>query len=105
MMGYQHQGMMNYGPHGHGGMGVPPGVMGGMGPPQGGPPGHGPSGQGSNMEKKIENYSFTLNNVLGKGSSGTVYKGKNDLTNTKVAIKCVDQRTLITEYAKELIRS
>lgn len=90
----------------------PPGMMGypmgAHGPPHGGPPGMhhgGPPGGNNMMEKKIDNWSFSLNNVLGKGSSGTVYKGKNDKTGNSVAIKCVDQRTLITDYAKELIRS
>lgn len=34
----------------------------------------------SEMRKKIENYSFALNNLIGKGYSSTVYKGTDDLT-------------------------
>jgi serine/threonine protein kinase len=38
----------------------------------------------------VENYSFSLKAVIGKGSSATVYLGKNEPTNSLVAIKVID---------------
>lgn len=35
----------------------------------------------------IENFSYGLNDLIGKGYSSKVYKGKNDLTYELVAIK------------------
>ena len=34
----------------------------------------------NDIRKKIENYSFSLSDRIGKGYSSTVYKGRNDLT-------------------------
>ena len=39
------------------------------------------------MEKKIGNYTYFENNLLGKGAFGTVYEGVNLITKQKVAIK------------------
>ncbi len=55
--------------------------------------------------KKIENYSFSLQNVIGKGSSGTVYLGKNEVNSQPVAIKVIDLKTINNEYAFNLVVS
>lgn len=34
------------------------------------------------FRKKIENYSFLMNDRIGKGFSSIVYRGLNDLTST-----------------------
>lgn len=44
--------------------------------------------------KKIENYSYGLNDVIGKGYSSQVYKGRNDTNDTPVAIKVIDLKML-----------
>lgn len=40
--------------------------------------------------KKIKNYSYFLNDVIGKGYSSTVYTGINEHTSEKVAIKVIE---------------
>jgi hypothetical protein len=40
--------------------------------------------------KKIKNYSYFLNDVIGKGYSSTVYTGINEHTGEKVAIKVIE---------------
>lgn len=44
--------------------------------------------------KKIEGYSYGLNDVIGKGYSSHVYKGRNDDNNHPAAIKVIDLRML-----------
>ncbi len=52
--------------------------------------------------KKIENYSYGLNDVIGKGYSSQVYKGRNDNNGTyiflsidiPVAVKVIDLKML-----------
>ena len=39
-------------------------------------------GQFNDIRKKIENYSFCLNDRIGRGYSSIVYKAKNDITGT-----------------------
>ena len=43
-------------------------------------------------------YQINYNRVLGKGSSGIVYKGYNIQTREEVAIKCVDINKLKDPY-------
>jgi hypothetical protein len=54
-------------------------------------------------DKQIENYVFSLNACIGKGSSGTVYLGKNTITEQIVAIKVIDLHSLKTEYAIKML--
>lgn len=44
--------------------------------------------------KTIEHYSYFLSDVIGKGFSSTVYKGKNKDSGVSVAIKVIDLRKL-----------
>jgi RIO-like serine/threonine protein kinase len=43
--------------------------------------------------KKIQNFSYALSDEIGLGLTSKVFKGKNDITGTPVAIKCVDLKT------------
>lgn len=40
--------------------------------------------------KRIEDYTFCLSDLVGKGASGTVYLGENTVTKEMVAIKVID---------------
>ena len=53
--------------------------------------------------KKIEGYSYGLNDAIGKGYSSHVYKGRNDEDNQAVAIKVIDLRLLKNEINKILL--
>ncbi len=44
--------------------------------------------------KKIQSYSYGLDDAIGKGYSSQVYKGKNDETNESVAVKVIDLKML-----------
>ena len=44
--------------------------------------------------KKIEDYSYGLSDVIGKGYSSHVYKGRNDDTDEPVAVKVIDLKLL-----------
>jgi serine/threonine-protein kinase ULK2 len=59
----------------------------------------------SYTRKKIENYSYGLNDVIGKGYSSHVYRGRNDDTNENVAIKVIDLKMLKNEINKILLES
>lgn len=55
--------------------------------------------------KKIEGYSYGLNDVIGKGYSSHVYKGRHDENSQSVAIKVIDLRMLKNEINKILLES
>ena len=44
----------------------------------------------SDLRKKIQNYSYSLADILYEGSNTKVYKGINDTTKESVAIKAID---------------
>jgi serine/threonine protein kinase len=52
--------------------------------------------------KRIENYVLHMNEELGKGSFGKVYKGVNETTKQIVAIKCLAKKmsTCILMYSR-----
>jgi serine/threonine-protein kinase ULK/ATG1 len=54
--------------------------------------------------KKIEDYSYALNDRIGRGYSSEVFRGKNDLTQEAVAIKVIDLHKL-QDLNKQLLRS
>ena len=43
-------------------------------------------------EKHIDNYSYITSDILGKGTFGCVYKGKNMKSDEIVAIKVIDKK-------------
>lgn len=53
--------------------------------------------------KKIENYSFALNDAIGKGYSSQVYRGRNDDDNENVAVKVIDLKLLKNDINKILL--
>jgi SNF-related kinase len=54
-------------------------------------PNHYPSNE---LRKKIEDYSYGLKDVIGRGFSSVVYRGTNDKTKEKVAVKVIDIRAI-----------
>ncbi|CAD8143907.1 unnamed protein product [Paramecium pentaurelia] len=56
-------------------------------------------------DKKIQNYQFSFKSKLGKGAYGTVYAGQNTNDNSIVALKIIDKKLLLTDYANQLIVS
>ncbi|EAR99151.2 Serine/Threonine kinase domain protein (macronuclear) [Tetrahymena thermophila SB210] len=55
--------------------------------------------------KRIEDYTFCLSDLVGKGASGTVYLGENSVTKDLVAIKVIDLHQVKDEYTWGLICS
>lgn len=55
--------------------------------------------------KKIQNYSYGLNDVIGKGYSSHVYRGRNDENSQNVAIKVIDLKMLKNEINRILLDS
>ncbi|CAD8204719.1 unnamed protein product [Paramecium octaurelia] len=58
-----------------------------------------------NARKVIENFSYALQDAIGKGFSSIVYKGRNDETHEVVAIKVIDKKGLKTPLHYQLLRS
>lgn len=59
----------------------------------------------SYTRKKIENFSYGLNDAIGKGYSSQVYKGRNDSTDEPVAVKVIDLKMLKCEINRTLLAS
>lgn len=62
--------------------------------------------------KKIEEFSYGLNDVIGKGYSSHVYKGRHDQTGNVliysdelVAVKVIDMKMLKNEINRTLLDS
>ena len=52
-------------------------------------------------EKRVDDYMFNFNDLLGEGSYGQVFKGKNEKTNQVVAIKMLSKDIIDNdEYLK-----
>lgn len=56
------------------------------------------------VRKKIENYSFSLTDRIGKGYTSIVYKGRNDITSEIVAIKVIDLKSINDHIKKNLLQ-
>ena len=48
------------------------------------------------LYKRIGNYCFNLEDVIGKGNFSTVYKGRHQITREIVAIKVIELSSLKT---------
>lgn len=64
-----------------------------------------PTGYQPGTRKKLENYSYPLDDIIGKGYSSQVFRGRNDLTNEPVAIKVIDMKMLKNDLNKMLLAS
>ncbi len=53
--------------------------------------------QQNELRKRIENYSYGLNDRIGVGFSSTVYRGANESTKDQVAIKVIDLKSIRTK--------
>lgn len=54
--------------------------------------------------KLSEDFVVNMNTVLGKGSTGCVYDGKDLRNNQKVAVKMIDLGTIDNEVTKYLLK-
>ncbi|XP_051912251.1 serine/threonine-protein kinase atg1-like [Hippocampus zosterae] len=59
----------------------------------------------TSTRKKIDHYSYRLNERIGKGYSSQVYRGRDDLTNEPVALKVIDLKGLKDAVSKEMLES
>ncbi|CAD8166016.1 unnamed protein product [Paramecium pentaurelia] len=57
------------------------------------------------MQKRVQKYSYFLNDILGEGYSSSVYKGINIQTNQVVAIKVINFSTLTTPISQTLLKN
>lgn len=64
---------------------------------------HPPSHSNSYPEKQINNYTFSLQNLLGKGSYSSVYLGTDINTHQPVAIKVIENHLLRDAFISNLI--
>jgi serine/threonine protein kinase len=64
-----------------------------------------PEGVSKNITKKIQNYYFNLNDILGKGSFSTVYRGIEEKTEEVVAVKVIELNKIESPTLKELLYS
>lgn len=64
-----------------------------------------PTAPGRNVTKKVQNYYFNLNDVLGRGSFSTVYKGVEERTEEVVAVKVVELNKIESSILRELLYS
>jgi serine/threonine protein kinase len=54
------------------------------------------------LNKTIENYTYNLNNIIGKGAFSSVYLGKCNTTGEVVAIKVINLGSLTVETYQKL---
>ena len=55
------------------------------------------------MRKKIEDYSYGLTDLIGKGYSSSVFRGINEKSKEQVAIKVIDLKTLKDKPARQML--
>jgi serine/threonine-protein kinase ULK/ATG1 len=48
----------------------------------------------NDLRKKIEDYSYGLKDIIGKGFSSVVYRGLNEKNKEPVAIKVIDIKSI-----------
>jgi SNF-related kinase len=53
-----------------------------------------PSLANNDLRKKIEDYSYGLKDIIGRGFSSVVYRGSDDRTKEKMGIKVIDIRAI-----------
>ena len=58
-----------------------------------------------NVTKKIQNYYFRLDDILGKGSFSTVYRGVEEQTQEVVAVKVIELNRIQSPTLLELLYS
>lgn len=61
--------------------------------------------QTQSQRKAIDHYSYALNDEIGRGFSSKVYKGKDDTTNTHVAIKVIDMKMVKQSIHASLLKN
>jgi serine/threonine-protein kinase ULK/ATG1 len=54
------------------------------------------------VNKTIENFTYNLNDLIGKGAFSSVYLGKCDITGEAVAIKVINLGSLTMETYQKL---
>ncbi|CAD8151092.1 unnamed protein product [Paramecium octaurelia] len=57
------------------------------------------------IQKRVQKYSYFLNDILGEGYSSSVYRGINFYTNQVVAIKVINFSTLTTPISQTLLKN
>ncbi|CAK73457.1 unnamed protein product (macronuclear) [Paramecium tetraurelia] len=57
------------------------------------------------IQKRVQKYSYFLNDILGEGYSSSVYKGINIYTGQVVAIKVINFSTLTTPISQTLLKN
>ena len=57
------------------------------------------------VQKLISHYAYNLNESIGKGSFSNVYKGIDQNTNQKVAIKVIDMKLMQNEIYVHLLNN
>lgn len=57
----------------------------------------------NDLRKKIEDYSYGLKDIIGKGFSSVVYKGVNEKSKECVAIKVIDIKSIQGKPEKKML--
>ena len=58
--------------------------------------------KGKDLRKKIENYSYSLNDIIYRGSQSILFQGLNEITNHPVALKVVELKKVDPLLIKQL---
>lgn len=57
---------------------------------------------GQDLNKTVENFTYNINNLLGKGAFSSVYLGKCNITGETVAIKVINLGSLTVDTYQKL---